>query len=393
MLTGNNGILTQAQNAKNKTEQSGDIEKIKLAITEAQIGNAEYQKLDFQNFQKALNSQFGENKAIVSLEEDGTYTVDCFDTLKTYAVSGNDIKETIDWNEKMANAVVPKEQTNKNVIGIGTDGNPVNMNLWKYTPDEETGGYALNTKEGIDSGERVAGYRGIVKEDGTIEGTVPQYIKENNGDWIPVTSLYRTFQGDDSTNEELKKLSTAPKSPTTVKSMQMTFEYCESLTNIICIPGSVKELIWTFDGYTGLEEMPKIGYGVEDMTGAFSGSSKLNKVSDLPETIKNLQYTFMGCEDLKEIPNIPENVTNMNQTFANCTRLGYIDITIPENVTDIQQTFSGCTNLEGIITINCNPEVYTNFLQGTTRPITVTGESNMLNQIANSGRNDVTIIQ
>ena len=77
MLTGNNGILTQAQNAKNKTEQSGDIEKIKLAITEAQIGNAEYQKLDFQNFQKALNSQFGENKAIVSLEEDGTYTVDC----------------------------------------------------------------------------------------------------------------------------------------------------------------------------------------------------------------------------------------------------------------------------------------------------------------------------
>ena len=394
MLTGNNGILTQAQNAKKETEEAENIEKIKLAITEVQIGNAEYRKLDFQNFQKALNSQFGENKAIVSLEEDGTYAVDCFDTLKTYAVSGNDIKETIDWNEKMANAVVPKEQTNKNVIGIGTDGNTVNMDLWKYTPDEETGGYALNTKEGIASGgERVAGYRGIVEEDGTIEGTVPQYIKENNGDWTPVTSLYRTFQGDDSTNEELKKLSTAPKIPTTVKSMQMTFENCQILEKVTCIPGSVKDMNWAFDVYTALKEMPQIGYGVEIMIGTFAGCSELKKLTVLPDTVENLYYTFANCSSLQEVPNIPSNVSNMRQTFWNCTKLGKIEITLPENVENIHQTFAGCTNLEGIITINCNPKDYENFLQGTTRPITVTGESNMLNQIANSGRNDVTVIQ
>ena len=396
MLTGDNGILTQAKNAKEGTEQAGDIEKIRLAISEAQIGESGYQELNFQSFQKALNSQFGEDNAIVSIEEDETYTVSCLSSLKNYTVSGNDIKEVIDWHEKMTSAVAPgsqDEERNNGVIGIGTDGNPVDMDLWEYTFDDETGGYALNLEEVLAETVKTAGYRGIVKEDGTIEGTVPQYIKENNGEWIPVTSLYRTFQGDDVTNEELTELATAPKIPTTIKSMEMTFENCESLTTVICIPGSVKNMNWAFDCYTSLKEIPQIGYGVEDMKGAFAGCSELKKVSVLPETIKNLYYTFANCSSLREVPNIPSSVTNIRQTFWNCTSLEYIDIIIPENVTNIHQTFAGCTNLEGIITVNCNPEDYENFLQNTTKPITITGKSTMLNQIANAGRNDVTIIE
>ena len=396
MLTGDNGILTQAQNAKEGTEQAGDIEKIRLAISEAQIGESGYQELNFQSFQKALNSQFGEDNAIVSIEEDGTYTISCLSSLKDYTVSGNNVEEVIDWNEKMASAVAPEsqdEERNNGVIGIGTDGNPVDMDLWYYTFDDETGGYALNLEEVLAGTVKTAGYRGIVKEDGTIEGTVPQYIKENNGEWIPVTSLYRTFQGDDVTNEELTELATAPKIPTTVKSMEMTFENCKSLTKITCIPGSVKNMNWAFDVYTSLKEIPQIGYGVEDMKGAFAGCSELKKVSVLPETIKNLYYTFANCSSLREVPNIPSSVTNIRQTFWNCTSLEYIDIIIPENVTNIHQTFAGCTNLEGIITVNCNPEDYENFLQNTTKPITITGKSTMLNQIANAGRNDVTVVE
>ncbi len=393
-LTGNNGILTRANEARTQTEEAEDIEKIRLAISEAQIGENGYQELNFHSFQKALNSQFGEDNAIASISEDGTYAVSCFDTLKDYAVSGNVIKEIRDWNEKMASARVPEEQTNKNVIGIGTDGNPVNMDLWKYTLNDKKGGYDLNSEEAINNGERIAGYRGSVKEDGTIEGTVPQYIKENNGKWLPVTSLSGTFQGHDETsNRELTKLTTAPKIPPTVKSMKTTFEYCENLTNITCIPGSVTELRWTFDGYTGLEKMPQIGYGVEDMTGVFSGCSELKKLTVLPDTVKNIQYAFMYCSSLQDLPNIPESVTNMNQTFSNCKGLKYIEITISENVTNIQQTFAECTNLEGIITINCNPENYENFLQNTTKPITLKGKSTMLNQIANAGRSDVTVVE
>ena len=118
-LTGNNGILTRANEARTQTEEAEDIEKIRLAISEAQIGENGYQELNFHSFQKALNSQFGEDNAIASISEDGT-----------------------------------------------------------------------------------------------IEGTVPQYIKENNGKWLPVTSLSGTFQGHDETsNRELTKLTTAPKIP------------------------------------------------------------------------------------------------------------------------------------------------------------------------------------
>ena len=163
------------------------------------------------------------------------------------------------------------------------------------------------------------------------------------------------------------------------------------MTKIICIPGSVKKLTWTFDGYTGLEKMPQIGYGVEDMTGTFSGCSELNKISALPDTVKTLENTFTNCSNLQEVPNIPNDVTNMRQTFWLCTGLGKIEITIPEKVTDIHQTFGGCTNLEGKITINCNPEDYGNFLHNTTKQIILTGKSTMLNQIA-EGRSNITVI-
>ena len=49
-LTGDNGILIRTQEAKNKTEEAEDIEKIRLAISEAQIGDNGYQKLDMTNY-------------------------------------------------------------------------------------------------------------------------------------------------------------------------------------------------------------------------------------------------------------------------------------------------------------------------------------------------------
>ena len=395
MVIGDNGIFGRIQEAKNKTEEAEIMEKISLAVSEAQIGESGYQELNFHSLQKSLNGQFGENNAIVSIEEDGTYTVSCLNLLKDYSVSENDIKKIIDWNEKMKNAVAPEsqdEERNNGVIGIGTDGNPVDMDLWEYIFDDETGGYALNTEEvAIKKTEETAGYRGSVEDDGRIEGTIPQYIKINDGEWTAVTSLYGTFQGNDTTNEELKKLTTAPKIPPTVKSMKMTFEYCESLNNVICIPGSVKELRWTFDGYTALEKMPQIGYGVEDMTGAFYGCSELKKVTVIPDTVKNLYHTFSYCSSLQEVPRIPNGVTNMAVTFWNCTGLRNIEITIPENVTNIQQTFAGCINLEGRIIVNCNPENYTNFLQNTTKQIILTGKSTMLNQIKEERSNVIVV--
>ena len=58
-LTGNNGILTKSINAKEKTQDAEDKEKIQIAISEAQISNNGYQKLTEENLQKEIDEQFG----------------------------------------------------------------------------------------------------------------------------------------------------------------------------------------------------------------------------------------------------------------------------------------------------------------------------------------------
>ena len=90
-LTGDNGILTQANNAKERTEQASDVEKIRLAVSEAQIGENGYQKLEQNNLQEAIDSQFEGIDVIVSDNGDGSFTVSIDD--KIYKIENNKISE------------------------------------------------------------------------------------------------------------------------------------------------------------------------------------------------------------------------------------------------------------------------------------------------------------
>ena len=83
-LTGENGILTRANDAKEKTEEAEDIEKIKLAITEAQIGDNGYQEIDTTTFQQTLNSQFERRNLQLTDNEDGSFTISLDNGNKMY---------------------------------------------------------------------------------------------------------------------------------------------------------------------------------------------------------------------------------------------------------------------------------------------------------------------
>ena len=134
-LTGNNGIVTRANQAKTETKQAEDKELIRLAVSEARIGENEFQKLNANSLQKAIDNQFDERNAVVSDNGDGTFIVSCLDTLKDYKVTSNSVESTLDWNKAMANAVAPESQDearNEGVIGIGTDGQPVDMDNCDY---------------------------------------------------------------------------------------------------------------------------------------------------------------------------------------------------------------------------------------------------------------------
>lgn len=88
-LTGDNGILTRAQDAKTKTEEAEDIEKIRLAMSESQIGENGYQKLNETNFKEALENEFAGRNLQLTNNEDGSYIIDLDNMNKVYYADTN----------------------------------------------------------------------------------------------------------------------------------------------------------------------------------------------------------------------------------------------------------------------------------------------------------------
>ena len=305
-LTGDNGILTRTQQAKNETEQAEDIEKIRLAITEAQIGDTEYQELTTDSLGSILIKDG--TKAIVFDSEDGTKHILFLDKKKEYKLDSNGNIENLNINFD-AKYIAPSsqdEERNNGVIGIGTDGKPVDMDLWEYTKLDD-GTYALNSEETMTAVkeenwvEAKMGYLGTFMENGEIDGRIPQYIKRETDDtFIPVTDLTYLF----ARNENIKVM---PDIPNTVINMNNTFLKCINLTTL----------------------------------------------SKIPVGVINMQSTFAQCTLIKDAPQIPNTVENMTGTFRDCTNLVSAP-TIPNSVTNMQEAFINCSKLTGIITINAN---------------------------------------
>ncbi len=321
----------------------------------------------------------------------------------------------IDWNAAKLSAKAPKEQKeerNNDVIGIGTDGKPVNMDYWEYCFDTVTNGYGLNSQEVFQNTEynnngtntstlREKGYRGSAT-DTEINGKIPQYISVDNGStYYPVTSLYRTFLG-------MSNLSKYPKIPETIKNMFSAFEGCQNIKNAY-IPNNVESISWTFNN-TGLTELPSLSENIKSISGAFSNCNSLKSVElNIPTQVDEMSNLFYQCENLtdvtfsggenvikmkqtfcldKNLTNIkgmPKNVKSLHQTFMKCENLTSIDLVVSENIEDLTQTFSDCKKLEGTIIINGNPTKYELCFQNTSKDaknsLKITGKSTILEQL------------
>ena len=93
MLSNDNGILTQAQNAKEETEKTSEKEKIELAMTATSIDNGGYtESLDEGNFRNELKNQFGNEEVKVQRNKDGSFIV----TINNRRYYVNDDKTVID---------------------------------------------------------------------------------------------------------------------------------------------------------------------------------------------------------------------------------------------------------------------------------------------------------
>ena len=223
MLVGETGIVTQTQIVAQDTEIKGDEEKIRLAMVAAQIAN---------NGDIALKGDIEiallENgtKSIVVDNEDGTRNIIFLDSRKIYKINNDGSIENTnsDFDSIYVAPASQDDARNEGVIGIGTDGQPVDMDLWNWCYDIQSNGYALNDVKVI-NGElaEAKGYLGGFSIDGRIDGVIPQYIKTASDDkFIPVTNLYNTFR-------ECINLVVPPVIPSTVTQMYTTFNSCKNL--------------------------------------------------------------------------------------------------------------------------------------------------------------------
>ena len=277
MLTGQNGILNRAAEAKEKTEVAQEDEQNTMSSYEDEMSN-----------------YLG-----------------------------------VDWESAKANAKAPdeqKEERNNGVIGIGTNGKAVNMDLWEYTKLDD-GTYGLNTETNLNteaSAGVTSGYKGDFSEDGKISGTIPQYISSDNGSTFQaVTDLKWLFYN-------CADLKVMPKIPETVKSMRYTFRACTNFSVVSDIPNGVVDISRCFYECTSIEDSP-----------------------NLPDTVIDMSSTFNGCSNIKSCYKIPKNVQDMSRTFMNCTNLMNTG-EIPSSVINMNRTFYECSNLRGTLEINAN---------------------------------------
>ena len=233
-----------------------------------------------------------------------------------------------------------EEQTTSEYIGIGTDGRPVNMDLWKCTYGSEDGtpvtqagkeyGYNLLNMEG-------GGSKAYLGEE--FENIVmPQYIKgPEDEEFLPVTQLAGTFY-------ECEKLEKAPKIPNTVNMMISTFLGCSNLREVTNIPDSVTNMSSCFYGCTSLEVVPNIPDSVTNMSICFYECVSLEAVPNISDTVTDMSGCFYGCSNLEVVPNIPDSVTNMFICFYYCYNLSGTIRIEAKNISDATDLFDGVTN-------------------------------------------------
>ncbi len=179
--------------------------------------------------------------------------------------------ETIKWDEILADATAnpnnykhPSQSSTNGDIGIGTDGKPVNLDLWEYE--------VINEDEielcGKYGSSEVPGYDNSNVVEGKIIGEVPQYIKiDGNNDFYEVTSMYRTF-------ESCTSLTTAPTIPTNVTDMYRAFYGCTNLTTPPpVIPSCVTNISWTFGSCTKLQGTIEINANPTEYGECFRGAA------------------------------------------------------------------------------------------------------------------------
>lgn len=186
MLTGSNGILTQANKAKEVTEISGEKEGMKTAVLSIKITNSDITE---DNLKTALDNQFGVNKTTIEDNKDGSYTVKMNNESKReYTVE--DDGSLLEGTYSKWDGTTSTEPTNKTSNEIRIDTAPE----LKWLADQVNNqgntfeGYTIYLENNLDLGGRA--------ENGNWETTTNESVKWTAIGKIKANPLKATFEGN-----------------------------------------------------------------------------------------------------------------------------------------------------------------------------------------------------
>ena len=181
MLTGQNGILTNASKAKNETGEAQIEEKVKLSVGDALTRGTG--TLEDENLKSALNSYIGKDKYSIRGDKEKGWTVQVIENGKSYDISS-------------------MGKISKSLPSTA-EGQPAD------TPIKNPTGYGENAQATADGdGKYFAKPDGATYLEGTVDTGVVVSIKGSEFVWVPVDDVVLETS-DTSKTEKLPKSSDA----------------------------------------------------------------------------------------------------------------------------------------------------------------------------------------
>ena len=365
MITGENGILKRAAEAKEKSERLEIIETAQIDIAGKQIQNDG--SLSEKELVEILTSSEYNTKG--TLSDNGEESV--LDKILTssdgqYQIPVSEIYNgPFTQNENPGNvleALKTKISKESEDCAIDEEGNIIPINMWSYQITGEDTCEIVNSYEGDYGTEYYCAYYGTANN-GILEYNIPTYIKAEN-------KIYRVNKicGNFLKNIAVSSI-VIPNSVTSIG--DYAFYNCTDLETI-----KVPDSITSIGEYAFYECTKLIGMEIpESVTiigeSAFYNCRELANIT-IPDGVTSIEgWTFKGCTGLTSIT-IPNSVMNIGSSaFEYCSSL--TQITIPNGVTIIGTgAFYQCSGLKNITIPNSITSIYGSAFSGCKELTTIT---------------------
>ena len=379
MLTGQNGILTQAQKASEQTEIASEEERVKLAASGALLKD-DGLKIIQTNLEDELENHFdrsdfsvttgtndsGEDGFIVTITEN-------IEEGRKYFVSQNG--GVVEYKEPQVSELTDIYVTlyTDGTLGFSNNNQPIegktveasygNIKDEIFGIDEnlQVPDFPWFELDSITNMEELQNQIAKIKKIDIANKIVPQ----NTSMWFAMLSNLQEI-------DHLENLDTS-----NVTNMSYMFSQCGSLSSIDLSEldtSNVRDMRYMFNMCSSLDNFDLSGLdtsNVEDMSFMFAACDSLSniKLNNLKtNNVTSMEGIFLMCTNLTSVDLSSfntSNVTNMNSMFYECSGLTSLDLSSfdTNNVTNMNSMFQYCSALKNIDLSSFNTENVINMNQ------------------------------